>query len=48
VGDSGVARSALRRQTEAGARHRTSVCFGHEFDADLFVDAVDDLVRAEQ
>ncbi len=33
--------------TSAGRRRNAAVCFGHEFDADLFVEAVHDLIAGE-
>lgn len=34
----------LEIDTHTGKRHRTGVCFGHQFDADLFIEAVNGMV----
>jgi hypothetical protein len=31
--------------TVAGARHRAAVCFGHQMDAEIYVEAVNDLAE---
>jgi hypothetical protein len=33
----------LEVETRSGAKHRAGVCFGHQLDAELYVDAVNDL-----
>jgi hypothetical protein len=34
--------------TRAGARHRAGVCFSHKFDAELYLEAVNDLAEQAQ
>jgi hypothetical protein len=34
---------ALRADTVAGKHYHTGVCFGHQFDADLFIEAANDM-----
>ncbi len=35
----------LEVTTRSGTRHRANVCFSHQFDAELFIEAVGDLAR---
>ena len=38
-------RTRLEVTTRSGQRHRANVCFSHQLDAELFIEAVTDLSR---
>ncbi len=39
---------ALEVKTTSGKRHRVAVCFGHQIDADLFIEAVSDFTATRR